>query len=45
MVKFFKLAMPRRYSDIFSNFLQILRSRNRELKTTYNTFQCCHVHL
>ena len=36
--------MPQPYSDLFSHFLEILRSRNRDLKTTHITFWGCRVY-
>ena len=35
--------MPRPYSDFFSDFLEILRPRNRDLKNTHGTFRGRHV--
>ena len=42
--KFIKHAMPLPYSDTFSGFPQILRSWNRDLRTTHNTFQSFSMH-
>lgn len=36
--------MSLRYSDTFSGFPQILRSWNRDLRTTHNTFQSFSMH-
>ena len=36
-------SKPLPYSDVFVDFPEIPRSRNRDLKTTNNAFQGCHV--
>ena len=36
--------MPQPYSDLFSHFPEILKSRNRDLKTTHITFRDCRVY-
>ena len=40
---FIQPVMPRPYSDFFSDFLEILRPRNRDLKNTHGTFRGRHV--
>ena len=36
--------MPLPYSDVFSVFPEILREKNRDLKTSHNTYRGCHAH-
>ena len=36
--------MYRPHSDAFPDFPEILRLRNRDLKTTHNTFRGCRMH-
>ena len=36
--------MPLPYSDVFSVFPEILRAKNRDLKTSHDTYWGCHVH-
>lgn len=36
--------MPLSYTDVFSDFPEILRLRKRDLKTTHSTFRSCRVH-
>lgn len=39
------MSRPLPYIDVFTDFPKILRSRIRDLKTTYNTFRGCCGHL
>ena len=36
--------MPLPYSDVFSFFPEILREKNRDLKTSHDTYWGCHAH-
>ena len=36
--------MPLPYSDVFSVFPEILREKNRDLKTSQDTYWGCHEH-
>ena len=36
--------MPLPYSDVFSVFPEILRAKNRDLKTSHDTYWGCHMH-
>ena len=36
--------MPLPYSDVFSVFPEILRAKNRDLKTSHDTYWGCHEH-
>lgn len=36
--------MPLPYSDVFSVFPEILREKNRDLKTSHDTYWGCHAH-
>ena len=36
--------MPLPYSDVFSVFPEILREKNRDLKTSHDTYWGCHEH-
>lgn len=44
MNKLIKLAISRPHSDAFPDFPEILRLRNRDLKTTHVTFRGCRMH-
>ena len=36
--------MPLPYRDVFSVFPEILREKNRDLKTSHDTYWGCHAH-
>ena len=37
-------AVPLPYRDVFSDFPEVSRPRNRDLKTTHNAFRSCRMH-
>ena len=43
MDRYIKPAMPRPFSDVFSDFPEILRSRNGDLKTTHASRALLHL--